>query len=115
LISSLFPTTTSFLPDSVFTVPGSAETSSQPRKGVDPGGDPNASSTSTSKTPKSKSTTTVTSAVLPQTALSSASTTLSVPDSGASGGHHRKAEGLSPLAEQLLIAAGAIGMYSQVI
>jgi hypothetical protein len=109
-MSSIFPTTTSFIPDPVFTVPGSAETSSQGRKGLDPEGDPNSSSgPSTTKAPKSKSTTTATEAVMPQTALGSVSTALSVPGSGSSG-HHKKADGLSPLAEQLLIAAGAIGM-----
>lgn len=76
-------------------------------------GDPNfSSSTSTTKTPKSKPTTTSTQVVTPQTALGAASTTLSVPGSGGSG-HHKKADGLSPLAEQLLIAAGAIGAYKQ--
>jgi hypothetical protein len=76
-------------------------------------GDPNVSNTSTSttKTPKSEPTATPTQAVIPQTALNSASTTLSIPDSVGGGGHHKKPQGLSPLAEQLLIAAGAIGTY----
>jgi hypothetical protein len=114
-ISSFLPTTASFLFDPIFTIPASAETSSQPRKGVNTEGDPIPNSTSTTKTPKSKPTTTVTQAVIPQTALNSASTTLSIPDSGSGGGHHKKPQGLSPLAEQLLIAAGAIGMYEQVV
>jgi len=102
----LFPTTTPIAPDTAFTIPGSAETSSPPKKGVDT--DQNLTSSSASKTPKSKAAATVTQAVAPQTALSAAATTLSVSDNG--GGHHKKPEGLSPLAEQLLIAAGAIGM-----
>jgi hypothetical protein len=76
-------------------------------------GDPNVSSTSTytTKTPKSEPTATVTQAVIPQTALNSAPPTLSIPDSGGGSGHHKKPQGLSPVAEQLLIAAGAIGTY----
>lgn len=110
MASPTIPITNSFVPDPVYTGPGSAETSSQARKGLNPDGDPYASSsTSTTKSPESKSTTTATQAVMPQTALSSISTALSVPGSGSSG-HHKKADGLSPLAEQLLIAAGAIGM-----
>lgn len=79
---------------------------------MNPDGDPNFSSTSTSKNPKNKQTATVTKAVLPQTALIPSSTALSIPESsGGGGGHHQKPQGLSPLAEQLLIAAGAIGTY----
>jgi hypothetical protein len=55
------------------------------------------------------STTTAAQAEMPQTALGSIPTALSISGSGSSG-HHTKADGLSPLAEQLLIAAGAIGM-----
>jgi hypothetical protein len=105
------------LADPIFTIPTSADTSSQPRKGLNTDGDPSFStSTGQGKAPKAKPTVTVTSAAIPQSALGSKSTTLAVPQpNDGGGGHHKKADGLSPLAEQLLIAAGAIGMCKRVV
>ena len=103
--------------DPIFTIPTSADTSSQPRNGLNTDGDPDFSTgTSQGKGPKAEPTVTVTSAVIPQTALGSASTTLAVPQpNNGWGGHHKKDDGLSPVAEQLLIAAGAIGMCKRLI
>jgi hypothetical protein len=77
-------------------------------------GDPNFS-ISTTKSQKSPTTITIYSAATPQTALASAPTSVATPESGGGDVHHKKSDGLSPLAEQLLIAAGAIGTSKRVI
>ena len=96
-----------------------ADTSSEPRKGLNTDGaessfDLSTSISSTAKTTaKTAKATTTTSIPIPESALAS-----SAPSMTAAGGnnHHNnnKHDGLTPVAEHLLIAAGVIGMCSHI-
>jgi hypothetical protein len=114
-ILSLFPTTVSTSVPTVTVYTSFPDPSGQPRKGLGADDYPPPFSTSqSSKSVNIQSTAVISTTIIAESVLS-APTTLAIPDTGnSSQSHHSKNPNkhgeLTPMAEHLLVAAGAIGM-----